>query len=432
MLWRSDYVRIGVLCFGALLDSFGYSLLLNVLPSFVDISDSLHYKGAESLSPGTDYSVLLFTFVSGTTIFPLFVGRWSDSIGRRPLLLCSLLVLLFTNLAQAFTQSFWVLATLRFFSGASGCLRPLAIAYIADMIADETTRGWCISSLSLMSAFSVGLGPVIGAVMVESDRSYPFLFMSMGSGACLLLAYFCVPEVRRRRFSVTATSLKLKSREMSGIYVSLLILAFSTYFMSMMASIAFPLSLKESFGLSPLLGGLCSIVDGPFIFISNFFFMHYLTPIPKACKASIVASLVFCIIAMVPLATGNHSLFLFLLLKYLTSLAAPVVFSAIPQILINNCPQNVCGRFAGLLTFFHGSGRLTATALVGPLFALDPQMVYYSVALIGFFSAFVFVLLYKDLLLLKVCETKGDDLGNPFLSRRDSIVLSATSTQYSS
>ena len=396
-----EYGKIGVLCFATLMDSFGYSLLLNVLPSLVDISDPVHFSGVERISAGSAYSLLLFTFVSGTTIFPLIMGRWSDSIGRRILILFSLLIVLITSLLQALTSSFWIIAVLRFLSGASGCLRPLAIAYIADMISEEKTRGVLITSLSLLSSFSVGFGPLMGAWMVGSDRSYPFIFMAGGSGACLILVYFFIPDLGERKGKVSSSpAYGGKPRDMSRVYMSVLILGFSTYFMSMMAAIAFPLTLKESFGLSALAGSACSVVDGPLIFASNYFFIRYLTSIPSACQSSVVASLVFCIIALVPFTVSldaDGSLLLFLVLKYSTSLAAPIVFSTLPQILINVCPHNVCGYFTGLLTFSHGAGRLTATALVGPLFSYNAEIPYNSVALVGLISSFLFLVLSREL-----------------------------------
>ena len=406
MLEQAQYVSIGILCLAALFDSFSYSLLLNELPSYVDESDSLHYSGVEAISPGSAYSLALFTFVCGTTIFPLFAGKWSDELGRRPLLIGCLCVLFITNLLQVCNTSFWVFVTLRFFTGASGCLRPLAITYIADLVPEEKSRGKLISCLSLLSAFSVGFGPLIGARLVESDRSNPFRFMAIGCGLCLILTYFWVPEVAVGTNHMNQSPGKGRYRDdLSSISMKLVFLGFSTYFMSMMATIAFPLSLKDSFGLSPFFGSLCSIVDGPVIFVSNFIFMQYLTSIPSACTASVSASLMFCLIYFVPLSTEKNLLFLFLLLKYSTSVAAPIVFSAIPHIMINICPRNVCGHFTGLLSFFHGAGRLTATALVGPLFAWNAKIVYDSVAVIGLISACVFALLYKDLM----AKVKGDD-----------------------
>jgi hypothetical protein len=92
-----------------------------------------------------------------------------------------------------------------------------------------------------------------------------------------------------------------------------------------------------------------------------------------------------------------QSLPFFLSLKYLTSITGPIVFSAIAQTMMTVCPKSVCGSYAGLLTFFHGAGRLTATAVVGPMFHRSPPSVYLIVAATGAVSATVFTLLYREL-----------------------------------
>lgn len=400
MLSDSQRGRAVVLCVIALLDSLGYNLFVNVLPVIVDVNDPLHYDGVESINPGFGYSVLQFTFCLGAAMFPPFFGRWSDHTGRRPILIGTLVLLMTAYGIQALTQSFWVLAAARFVGGVSGCLRPLAIAYIADMVSIEHMRCRLISSLSLLGALAVGLGPALGAHLVVIQRSYPFMFMSIASGVCVVLAVLFLPEPTLTDSPRPVRVVPLCAREPKKfvkIYKFLVILGFATYFMAMAAASAFPLSLKEEFLLDPFKAGLCSVIDGPLIFASNFFFMKYLTSLSSATKVSVLAAALFSLIALVPVATASASLVPFLMLKYLTSLAGPIVFSAIPQTMINLCPQNVCGSYAGLLTCFNGAGRLTATALVGPIFHKNPSIVYNTVAVMGIISSVLFALLYREL-----------------------------------
>ena len=80
----------------------------------------------------------------------------------------------------------------------------------------------------------------------------------------------------------------------------------------------------------------------------------------------------------------------------MTSLASPVMFSTIPQILVNVCPRNIRGSRVGILACTHGMGRLLATVIVGPLFQVNPAIVYNIVAMNGAACAFVFYLLYRS------------------------------------
>jgi MFS family permease len=404
-------VKVSILCFVALIDSFGYTLLVNVLPNMVDKTDPLYFPGLHGVETGTAYALLQFSFVLGATLFPPIAGHLSDKYGRRAALLLSLSCLSLAYWCLSFISSLAGFLSFRFISGVTGGLRPVAISYIADMVKDECARGRLISSLSLLSAFSVGFGPSIGARLANHDRAYPFMFMSGLSFLGLLAVVFFLPELRpfpptrpaSRRTSICETDLycsgnSLSTNPLSFIYRSLLILGFSTYFMAMMGAIAFPLSLKNAFHFDPITAGLCSIGDGPLIFIANLMFMNRLShSLSVACKASFFACISLALIHFVPTATDDNSLPLFLSLKYLTSAAAPIAFCAIPQILINICPLGSCGTRTGILTGTHGFGRLLATAIVGPLFAINPALVYNMIAITGLLSGIVFLILHKSL-----------------------------------
>lgn len=389
-----------ILCLVSLVDSLGFNIFVNILPVLADPSNPLHFDGAWTLNQGYAYSILQFSFCLGVAIFPPFVGRWSDRIGRRPLLLWCLTLLSISYFLQGCVETFWAFSAVRMVAGVSGCLRPLAIAYIADMVTDDCLRSKLITSLSLLSAVAVGFGPALGAHLVGMNRSYPFIFMGSASSVCIILVVFMLPEVKLQRVTLstpTSPRYPLKRNKFVSTYRYLLALGFSTYFMAMVAASAFPLSLKDAFSLDPFPAALCSIADGPLIFVSNFVFMHYLTTLSSGCKASIMASAGFVLIAFVPETTAMQSLPCFLSLKYLTSITGPIVFSAIAQTMMTVCPKSVCGSYAGLLTFFHGAGRLTATAIVGPIFHRSPATVYLIVAATGAVSATVFTLLYREL-----------------------------------
>lgn len=411
-----------MLCWIALADSLGYNLLVNVLPVLADSNDPLRFSGADTISSGTAYSIFQFAFCFGVAVFPPFVGRWSDRWGRRPLFVACLIFSSLSYYVQSISESFWSFVAARFVCGVSGCLRPLAIAYISDMVTDNSLRSKFITSLSLLSAVAVGFGPALGAHMLEMDRGFPFLCMCFMTLSCIALVLLYLPEIKEKRFlmsaptSPTGTKGKCpKGNKFVWIYRYLLALGFSTYFMGMAAASGFPLSLKDNFGLDPVKAGLCSLADGPLLFISNFMFMKYLTTLSAGCKASIVASGSFGLIALVPATVAMNSLVPFLILKYSTSIGGPIVFSAIAQTMMGVCPQNVCGSYAGLLTFFHGAGRLTATALVGPLFNSNSALVYFIVAGTGVLSAVIFWLLHRDL-----SNVLGkQELKTPFLSPRE-------------
>lgn len=388
---RSQILVTVILSLAALVDSMGYTLLVNVLPCMVDVTDPLHYAGIERMDPGTVYSILQFSFVFGAMVFPPFIGKWSDIRGRKPVLILCLLIVCVTYYMQSLATEFWWFSFARFLSGFSGGIRPVAIAYISDMVYEQTRRCKLITSLSLVSAFSVGFGPSFGAHLSTLDRRFPFCFLSICAGASFVLTLIFLPQSRPELGNDCTYEIQPQVPRRI-IYMLLIILGFSTYFMAMSAAIAFPLSLKESFGFSPVQAGLCSLLDGPLIFASNFVFMHKFNSLSIACKASIVASAGFCFIALTP----NQPIAAFLTLKYITSICGPILFCTIPQTLVSIYPSQICGKYGGLIACSHGAGRLAAAILVGPLFEASPTSVYNLVAACGAFSAVIFMLLHNS------------------------------------
>lgn len=114
------------------------------------------------------------------------------------------------------------------------------------MISEKILRCRLVTSLSLISgAFSVGLRPALGAHLVERNRQYPFFFVAGAAGACVLLVFFLLKEARRPELLLPCTNARVSqgNSKFGPIYRYVHIFGFSTYFMSMTASIAFFLSL---------------------------------------------------------------------------------------------------------------------------------------------------------------------------------------------
>lgn len=395
---KPNGTMIVILSLATLMDSLGYTLLLNVLPCMVDVADSLHLMGADQFDPGVSYSILQFSFVFGATIYPPFIGALSDKLSRKSVLLMCLFIVACTYYMQACAASFWIFSLSRFMSGFSSGLRPVSIAYIADVIDDEKLRCRLVTSLSLVSAISVGLGPVLGAHLASVDRTFPFLFVFWASIFCFFLTLVFLPcssaWTITRADEVGFVNVSGVGTKHLRVYKLLIVLGFLTYLMAMAASIVFPLSLKEVFVMDPVQAGTCSILDGPLIFAANLVFMYKSTNLSVSCKASTVASLLFCLIWFAP---DAKSLVGFLTLKYITSLAGPIVFCTLSQVMVTVCPLHICGRLAGLLTCSYGAGRLMASIFVGPLFAFNPDFVYRVIAAIGLAAAFIFGVLFFEL-----------------------------------
>ncbi|HEX9582256.1 MAG TPA: MFS transporter [Gemmatimonadales bacterium] len=145
--------RLWVIFLTVFLDLAGFGLILPILPYYAQ------RFGAGGLEFGAligVYSLMQF----GATIV---LGRLSDRVGRRPILLVSILFSVAGYLAFAFAGSYPVLFLARTISGFSAGNLSVAQAYIADVTSPaERSRGMGL----IGAAFGLGfiVGPALGGI----------------------------------------------------------------------------------------------------------------------------------------------------------------------------------------------------------------------------------------------------------------------------
>jgi MFS transporter, DHA1 family, multidrug resistance protein len=129
------------------------------------------------------YALMQFLFA------PLW-GRWSDRIGRKPLVLIGIAGFAIAQALFGLATSLWMFYGARIFGGVfSSAMFPAATAYVADVTTeDERSRGmaWEGTAVSLGVVF----GPAFGGLLARSD-----LQLRMGSDSldhpCLLGPVLC-------------------------------------------------------------------------------------------------------------------------------------------------------------------------------------------------------------------------------------------------
>lgn len=107
----------------------------------------------------TIYSLMQF-------LFSPFWGKLSDKVGRRPILLMSLLGSALSYLIFAFSTEFYMLIIARALAGFFGANISTAMAYIAD-VTDEKNRSKGMGLIG--AAFGLGfiMGPALGGILSE-------------------------------------------------------------------------------------------------------------------------------------------------------------------------------------------------------------------------------------------------------------------------
>src|SRR5882724_10093538 len=176
--------RIGVIFFTVLIDLIGFGIVMPILPFYAK-----HF-GAGGLAYGAVLGIYSFMQFVATAL----LGKLSDRIGRRPVLLTTMLINALGYTLFAFAGSYWVLFLSRVVSGFAGGNISAAQAYMADITTPaERSRGMGI----IGAAFGLGfvIGPAVGGLSAHYlGPSAPGLVAAGLSLVNFVSAYFVLPE----------------------------------------------------------------------------------------------------------------------------------------------------------------------------------------------------------------------------------------------
>jgi len=167
------------------IDLLGFGIIIPLLPFY---AESFGASALEIGLLGTSFSLMQFLFS------PIW-GRWSDKIGRKPIILVGLLGSCLSYLALAQANSLALVFVARVIGGIAGANIPTAQAYIADVTTPENrARGMGMVG----AAFGLGFifGPAIGGLLSRFSPETPMWFASALCFANLIAAWFFLPESR--------------------------------------------------------------------------------------------------------------------------------------------------------------------------------------------------------------------------------------------
>jgi multidrug resistance protein len=167
------------------IDLLGFGIIIPLLPFYAESFGASAFKIGLL---GTSFSLMQFLFS------PVW-GRWSDRVGRKPIILVGLLGSCLSYLGLALAPSLTFLFIARIVGGIAGANIPTAQAYIADVTTPENrARGMGMVG----AAFGLGFifGPAIGGVLSRFSPETPMWFASALCLANFIAAWFLLPESR--------------------------------------------------------------------------------------------------------------------------------------------------------------------------------------------------------------------------------------------
>lgn len=173
--------------FTLFLDLVGFGIILPVLPFY-----------AESFGA----SAMVVTLLSASFSLAQFVaapilGRLSDRVGRRPVMLVSIAGACAAMLLLGFAPALWMVFAARIVNGLCNANVSTAHAYVADRVPPRSRAKY----MGMMgSAIGLGfvVGPAIGGLLHSASQPHlPFLVAAALAAVNWIMAFFWLPESHR-------------------------------------------------------------------------------------------------------------------------------------------------------------------------------------------------------------------------------------------
>lgn len=162
----------------------GASLIIPIVPLFA--------KNEFGMSP-TMITLLISSFYAAQFIGGPVLGRWSDRIGRVPVLVVSQIGTVLAFVMFGMANAVWVLFASRILDGLTGGNIVVAQAYVTDI----TPRAKRAQALGLVfAAFGVAffVGPAIGGLLVGLGPRVPYFIAAGAASIVVLLTVFTLDE----------------------------------------------------------------------------------------------------------------------------------------------------------------------------------------------------------------------------------------------
>ncbi|MEI7513144.1 MAG: MFS transporter [bacterium] len=255
-----------LILFTVFIDILGIGIVIPVLPFFVKSF------GASDFT----ITALFATYALCAFISAPILGALSDRIGRRPILIVSIISSSIGWFIFAGAQNIIFLFTGRIIDGLAAGNITTAQSYLSDISKDEKDR---TSNLGLIGAmFGIGLivGPLVGGLLGAINHTLPFYIVGALALANAILAYFFLPETHHER-----TKEKMSINPLSPIFRAfahpvILPIMIAWFFFNTAIAIQqsiFALYLNKIFGIKELGSGLLFTGIGVLILINQLFLL---------------------------------------------------------------------------------------------------------------------------------------------------------------
>ena len=168
--------------------NIGMSIVSPILPDYAR-SFAVSYTVA---------TIAISIYAVGRLFADLPVGILGDRIGRRPVMLMGISIIMVGALLCAYAQSFWELVLYRLLQGVGSAMwQTMRQTMLQDILKPEE-RGRVIGYFQSFTLIGSSAGPSIGGIVADSwGMRAPFLVYALGSFLCLVLSFILISESKK-------------------------------------------------------------------------------------------------------------------------------------------------------------------------------------------------------------------------------------------
>jgi MFS family permease len=149
-----------------------------------------------------DFGIAFSVLMIGRFFFQIPLGRLSDFIGRRPLVLVGLVLMAPATALLGEVGNMWQLVATRLFQGiASACIAAPAFAVAADL-AKTGGEGRQMSVITMGFGLGLATGPLLAGLLAVVFFELPFLAGGVMCLICALIVFRYMPETIARKRNI--------------------------------------------------------------------------------------------------------------------------------------------------------------------------------------------------------------------------------------
>src|SRR5437588_6701773 len=167
---RKIPAKLFTLMITAFVDMVGLLMIIPLLPFYVQTlgGSGINFLGMH-FGIGSISGFIVASFTIAQLLSAPMWGRFSDRVGRRPVLLIAIGAAGIAYLIFGFATSLWLLFVSRIVQGAGGGTVGVIQAYVADST-DPKDRARALGWLSATTNLGVALGPVLGSFAIALGK----------------------------------------------------------------------------------------------------------------------------------------------------------------------------------------------------------------------------------------------------------------------